>query len=315
MSNSVSALPARLRTIAGGLVAAVLLAACGSGTPAGTSSTPASSAQTPAASAPSSSAQTAGTAISTAQNATLGKILVNSQGMTLYVFTKDAAGQGISNCTGSCAALWPPLLTTGTPTPAAGVTGALGTITRSGGTKQVTINGQPLYTYSKDAQPGQANGQGFGGLWFAVGPSGQRITAGTTSGDTVNVANNPKLGQILVNSAGMTLYLFTKDAPGVSTCTGTCAKLWPPLAPPAAGTPTAGPGVTAKLSVITRSDGTKQVAINGQPLYTYSADTKAGDTAGEGYGNFWFAVKPAGAEVGVPAASSSAAATATAGGY
>lgn len=283
---------------AGALAAALLLTACGSAAPTGASSTPTGGSQPAAAgsSTASSSAVATTAQISTAALATLGQVLVDGRGMTLYVYTKDAPGQGISNCTGSCAQLWPPLLTAGTPTASTGVSGALGAIGRGGGVRQATIDGRPLYTYSGDAKPGQANGQGVGGTWYAVGPTGAPVTAGTTAGATVNVASNARLGPILVTAGGATLYLHTQDAPGVSTCTGNCAKLWPPLPPPSQGAPTAGPGVTGKLGVITRSGGGQQVTINGQPLYTYSGDAKAGQTQGQGVGNVWFAVKPSGAE-------------------
>jgi predicted lipoprotein with Yx(FWY)xxD motif len=96
----------------------------------------------------------------TASNATLGKtILVNSTGFTLYTFANDTAGT--SACTGTCATVWPPLPPgNGTPTGGTGVTGTLATITRSDGTKQVTYNGKPLYTFQSDGSAGKATGDG-----------------------------------------------------------------------------------------------------------------------------------------------------------
>jgi predicted lipoprotein with Yx(FWY)xxD motif len=93
---------------------------------------------------------------------THGTLLVaSSNQMTVYTFDKDVAGSGVSNCTGACLANWPALTVSAgdTPTGAAGVTGTLGTITRTdNGALQVTYNGKPLYFFSKDAAPGDANG-------------------------------------------------------------------------------------------------------------------------------------------------------------
>lgn len=116
-------------------------------------------------------------------NSSLGSILVNSAGHTLYLFKADSSTS--SACTGACASAWPPLLTTGTPTAGPGLTASkLGTITRSGGNRQVTYNGHPLYLFIKDTKPGQATGQGltaFGAAWFALTPTGTQASAPATS--------------------------------------------------------------------------------------------------------------------------------------
>ena len=114
----------------------------------------------------------------------------------------------------------------------------------------------------------------------------------------VRVANS-RLGKILVNSRGRTLYLFKADSHSKSACSGACAAAWPPLL--ATGTTTAGPGLTAsKLRTITRSGGAKQVAYNGHPLYLYVQDQKPGDVTGQGvtaFGAAWFVVSPAGNQI------------------
>jgi len=118
--------------------------------------------------------------VQVAANATYGNILVNAQGMTLYELTSEAGGN--IQCTGACTGVWPPLTLpsgTTTPTGGTGVTGTLGTVTRSDGTVQVTYGGYPLYTYSGDTAAGQTNGQGiqaFGGTWQVV-----KVTAVTQS--------------------------------------------------------------------------------------------------------------------------------------
>ncbi len=111
-------------------------------------------------------------------NTHLGKILVDSKGRTLYLFTKDSQNQ--SACSGMCATFWPPLQTGGKPAVGGGASASLiGTIKRSDGTSQVTYHGHPLYRFAKDTKPGQINGEGvtaFGGSWFAVSPAGNRVS-------------------------------------------------------------------------------------------------------------------------------------------
>jgi predicted lipoprotein with Yx(FWY)xxD motif len=112
-------------------------------------------------------------------NSNLGKILVNNNGMTLYMFKADTSGK--SNCYGTCASFWPPLLIDSEYTPTGEeVTGNLGETQRTDGTTQVTINEMPLYTFIQDKVPGDVKGQGVnasGGLWYVVSSSGQIITA------------------------------------------------------------------------------------------------------------------------------------------
>jgi predicted lipoprotein with Yx(FWY)xxD motif len=108
-----------------------------------------------------------------------------------------------------------------------------------------------------------------------------------------------KLGPILVNSRGHTLYLFAKDRKGKSTCSGSCARFWPSLV--SHGKPTAGAGVKASLLGTTRrSNGSLQVTYNKHPLYTYALDKQTGQTNGEGslaFGAKWYAVSAKGTAV------------------
>jgi len=104
------------------------------------------------------------------------------------------------------------------------------------------------------------------------------------------------LGEVLVDSEGMTLYLFTQDSGGTSACGDGCVDAWPPLL--ADGAPSGGEGVDASLlGTIERDDGSMQVTYNGHPLYTYAADSAPGDTTGQGVGDVWFAVDAAGEAV------------------
>jgi predicted lipoprotein with Yx(FWY)xxD motif len=109
---------------------------------------------------------------------------------------------------------------------------------------------------------------------------------------TVQISQDATLGDILVDSKGMTLYQFAKDQANVSNCSGGCAAAWPPLVVAAGQSPTAGDGVTGKLDVITRQDGSLQVTYNGLPLYYFASDSKPGDTNGQGVGGVWFVVHP-----------------------
>jgi predicted lipoprotein with Yx(FWY)xxD motif len=108
-------------------------------------------------------------------------VVTNAQGLTLYSFAPDTATA--SKCTGACAQIWPPV--TGPAAAGQGVTGTLGTITRPDGSRQVTYNGHPLYTYTADTAAGQAKGNGLnvdGGVWHEVTASGQAAPAGTSGG-------------------------------------------------------------------------------------------------------------------------------------
>jgi predicted lipoprotein with Yx(FWY)xxD motif len=107
----------------------------------------------------------------------LGRILVDGRGRTLYLFEKDKHGK--SACAGSCAAFWPPLITSGKPLATAGAkTSLLGTTKRADGRLQVTYNHHPLYTFVRDTKKGQTNGEGvnaFGAGWDAVSASGAKV--------------------------------------------------------------------------------------------------------------------------------------------
>jgi predicted lipoprotein with Yx(FWY)xxD motif len=110
-------------------------------------------------------------------NNSLGKILENGQGRTLYVFERDTGTK--SNCSGACATQWPPL-TSAHPTAGKGASASkLGTTKRSDGKTQVTYNGHPLYRFGGDNAAGDTNGQAvnaFGALWYVVSPAGNVIT-------------------------------------------------------------------------------------------------------------------------------------------
>jgi predicted lipoprotein with Yx(FWY)xxD motif/uncharacterized cupredoxin-like copper-binding protein len=108
---------------------------------------------------------------------------------------------------------------------------------------------------------------------------------------TVFVRQDPVLGPILTDQAGMTLYLFTKDTTeGESTCYDECAQNWPPFT---AEEPFSLPfTMDGELTTISRTDGSSQVAYNGIPLYYWAKDTEPGQTTGQGVGDVWYVVAP-----------------------
>jgi len=162
-------------------VLALIVAGCGSSSK--TSSTSAGQSTAASVTNAGSSSSGAATIVSTAGTPKFGTVLVNSKGLALYDFQKDSGTK--SACYGSCAKVWPPLTSAGTPKAAGGVEGSkLGTIKRTDGTTQVTYNGHPLYTYTADRGPGEVNGNGttsFGGSWHALDPSGSEAKSAATS--------------------------------------------------------------------------------------------------------------------------------------
>jgi predicted lipoprotein with Yx(FWY)xxD motif len=124
------------------------------------------------------------------------------------------------------------------------------------------------------------------GLALAAAACGGAAASGGSGGGsgpaTVSVRQVSGVGTIYTNAQGMALYSPAQEASGKIMCTGSCTSVWIPLAPPANGSPTKGPGVAGTLSIITRPDGTKQVALNGAPLYRFYLDSAPGAVNGNG---------------------------------
>jgi len=148
---------------------------------------------------------------------------------------------------------------------------------------------------------GCGNSSGSGGYGSGgYGAGGAAPTSNQPSGVSTVTTASTKLGMILVDGSGRTLYLFEKDQPNQSACSSACVAAWP--VDPSSGTPKAGGGVKASLlGTISRSDNTTQVTYNHHPLYYYSGDSGAGQQNGQGvdaFGAAWFVVAPNGAKVG-----------------
>jgi predicted lipoprotein with Yx(FWY)xxD motif len=231
--------------------------------------------------------------INIAKNDELGSFLVDGNGMTLYLFTKDAPGK--SNCSGDCLVKWPPLTAVDLKQVKAGPgvdASKLGLADLPDGKKIVTYNEMPLYYWINDKKPGDTTGQNVGNVWFVVPPSASVVPA-MAEEIMINTAKDDKLGTFLVDGKGMTLYLFTKDTPGKSNCSGDCLVKWPPLVATDVKQVKVGTGVDAsKLGLADIADGKKIVTYNGMPLYYWVKDVKPGDTTGQNVGNVWFVVAP-----------------------
>ena len=128
----------------------------------------------------SNSTQSSGSSmVKTASASGVGTVLVNGSGMTLYMLSADKGGK-VTCASTPCTGVWPPLLVSSAPTAGSGITASmLGTARTPSGKSQATYNNWPLYTYSGDSSPGQANGQGiqsFGGVWHPLAASGQPVS-------------------------------------------------------------------------------------------------------------------------------------------
>ena len=156
----------RIMVVIGIAVVALAVAACGGTRAAGT----AAGADRP----PRSSSGKGSVALASTK---LGKVLVDGNGRTLYLFEADKGT--MSKCDGACASAWPPLTTSGKPTAGTGVVAAkLGTAKRADGTTGVTYDGHPLYTYAGDGAPGQTAGEGltdYGAPWYALSAAGKTV--------------------------------------------------------------------------------------------------------------------------------------------
>ncbi|MGW2255996.1 hypothetical protein ACWCXH_38515 [Kitasatospora sp. NPDC001660] len=165
----------RLLAVSGIAVLALAATACGPDTADGYGKNAPSTAAAPVATASAPAAgDSAGVRVVAVKSAALGPIVTDSAGRTLYRFDKDTAKPSASTCTDACATKWPPL-TAQDSVQVTGVDSALvGSVTRPDGTKQVTLNGWPLYRFAGDTAAGQTNGQGVGGTWFASTPEGKK---------------------------------------------------------------------------------------------------------------------------------------------
>jgi len=222
------------------------------------------------------------------------QFFVDSKGLTLYTFTKDfkdtnkftAADLGNNN-------VWPIYNATIASLPSTLNKSDFGTI-QVAGRAQTTYKGWPLYYFGQDTKPGDTKGVDYpaAGIWHIVNTS----TAAAPVQPTVMTRNDTKLGKILTDNQGRTLYFFARDTKGTSNCTGNCLTRWPAF--------NVAQVVVAENSGLSTADfgtvgsgATAQVTYKGRPLYYYSDHNDgvieaAGQTLGDKFGTLWYAAAP-----------------------
>jgi predicted lipoprotein with Yx(FWY)xxD motif len=218
-----------------------------------------------------------------------GNLLSTNSGMTLYTYDLD--GRNRSACYDDCARNWRPFLGNSNSRPS----GSLTLFQRSDGTVQWADSGRPLYTSVQDMGPGQSRGDGYNNVWHVVRSNSQtayQTAAFQPTAQPSSIPYNASFrmtpignGNVLSTYGGMTLYTYDRDTLNQSNCYGDCARTWKPFLANA----TSRPG--GSLTLINRSDGTKQWAQNGRPLYTFAQDVGPGDYRGDNFNNVWHVVR------------------------
>lgn len=243
---------------------------------------------TPSPSPTSTPSPTPATAVTVREHATYGEILVDSAGRSLYAFANDSDGETV--CYGDCAQAWPPLTVAQDMSFQGGsdVSATLDTIERDDGSRQVTVDGLPLYYFANDSDPGEATGMGLGNAWWLLRPDGSVLKP------TVSMVEHDTVGTILTDATGRTLYMFEPDAGDESACTGDCAEAWPPLTVERETDVYPAAPISASLGTIERADGSLQVTANGHPLYYFVNDDAPGEATGQGVNALWFVLRPDG---------------------
>ena len=230
------------RWLAGAALGGLLLtaAACGSSGASSPTSTKAGSG--------SAAAKPIAVVVKTSPRGSLGSILVDQSGRTLYRYSRD--GIGTTSCTGGCAVTWPPLLVANGTVRATGAGGIsaseLGTIVRPGGAVQVTFKGMPLYRFSGDTTPTDTNGQGVDGSWFVVSPSASTATPPSTDAPatTAPPATAPPSTSPPVTAAPATSTPATAPPATAPPVTSPPATAPPATAPPVTSPPATSPPAT-----------------------------------------------------------------------
>lgn len=157
-------------------VTALVVAGCGSSNSSNSSNSSGSSGSSKSANASTTPATASKAAVIDLRSTSLGKVLVDGSGRTIYLFEKDKTPK--TTCTGACATAWPPVTTTGTPTAGAGVSASMIKMVRGPDGNQVVYNGHPLYTYVGDSTAGQTTGEGlnqFGAEWYVLNSKGSKV--------------------------------------------------------------------------------------------------------------------------------------------
>jgi predicted lipoprotein with Yx(FWY)xxD motif len=205
-------------------------------------------------------------------DSSLGQILVDAKGMTLYMFDKDEPGK--SNCDAACLRRWPPLLAEGgaQPVGGAGVSATLGTIQRDDGTAQITANNMPLYYWFEDKQPGDVLGQAVGDVWWVLAPDGTPVHTAAAAGDTGQASGTggaTATGSVTSTDTMTDTAASTNTATAGTTATGTTATMTDTTATDT--TATTGTSV-AGADVITNTGSTGDTSTAPQQMPVTGAD-------------------------------------------
>lgn len=213
--------------------------------------------------------------------APIGTTVTEVQGFTLYRFEKDSADPSKATCVDDCALKWPPvLIKPGGRVFVDGIKEAkIGAVRRPDGTVQVTVAGWPAYRFAGDKVPGELNGQGVGGTWFAFKPNGGKIDSLVTASagkpaepdkTTVLAKKQTRDGVVITDQDGATLYRNEKD------CADACAAQWRAVVADRSGRVQVDGVATERVGTKERRDGTAQLTLDGSPLYRNAADKSTG---------------------------------------
>jgi predicted lipoprotein with Yx(FWY)xxD motif len=204
----------------------------------------------------------------------LGNVLTNGEGRTLYFFAKDVGGT--SNCNGGCADAWPAFAPAQSNLGDGLATTDFATINRGDGGTQLTYKGWPLYYFSGDAAAGDLNGENSGGRWFVAKPDysimiGEQSVGGTDM-------------KYLTDENGNSLYYFSNDTANTSNCNGNCETTWPKLN----SSSLVLPSIFTVSQFGSTSGSQSHVSFQTKPLYFFANDTQRGNINGNGVGQVWF---------------------------
>ena len=208
-------------------------------------------------------------------NTSLGNVITDAQGMTLYFFTRDV--NGTSACNGGCATNWPPFTVDNLRASPALDQTYFSTITREDGSSQVTYKGWPLYYFMNDNAAGDVNGENAGGNWYVAKPDYDVFLASQTVNDQET--------RYLVDDLGQSLYTFANDDANLSNCSGGCLDAWPIF----------GDQNLVIPSILNQDDfgnittqGVSHATFLNQPLYYFNNDDNRGEINGHEANNVWF---------------------------
>ncbi|WP_157241296.1 hypothetical protein [Catenuloplanes japonicus] len=234
----------------------------------------------------------------------IGDTVTEVRGFALYRFAGDSAEPPATTCVDQCALRWPPvLIQSGGRVFVDGLDKArAGAIRRPDGSVQVTIGGWPVYRFADDTVPGEFNGQGLDDKWFTFRPDG-------TANDTLVGVEDTKPaepdatagiseaqsqdGPVIVDDDGATLYVYARDEtdPPASNCADACRTLWQPVVAKNDGRVTVTGIDEKRVWWLRREDGTKQVTLDGAPLYRNAADKSAGTVIASAEAQGWTAAR------------------------